>query len=238
MERPVALAAIFVVPALILQDRATSPSLQAVASAINWAVWLAFCAEFLFLWVAEPSWSTVRRAWFDVALIVLSPPFTVPGLKATQALRALRALRLLRAGAVAGLGLRLGRDVFARRKFHLVVLVATAIIFLGALGVFAIEGETNKAVSTFGDALWWSVVTATTVGYGDISPQTTEGRLIAVVLMLTGISVIGVFTATIANFFFEDRHAAHGASLDDISRRLQGIEAKLDRLIAERLEQR
>jgi voltage-gated potassium channel len=58
-----------------------------------------------------------------------------------------------------------------------------------------------------GDALWWAVVTATTIGYGDLSPVTVEGRLIAVVLMLTGIGVIGVFTATVASFFFEQERS-------------------------------
>jgi voltage-gated potassium channel Kch len=63
------------------------------------------------------------------------------------------------------------------------------------------RGETVK---TAGDALWWAIVTVTTVGYGDVSPATAEGRLIAVALMLIGIGVISALTATIASFFVED----------------------------------
>lgn len=79
---------------------------------------------------------------------------------------------------------------------------------------------------------WWAVVTATTVGYGDVSPVTLEGRLIAVVLMLTGIGVIGVFTATVASLFFEQDRS----ELAEVHRRLDAIEGKLDAIL--RTEQR
>jgi voltage-gated potassium channel len=100
---------------------------------------------------------------------------------------------------------------------------------MGALGVFIFESESNRAIGSFGDALWWAVVTATTVGYGDVSPVTLEGRLIAVVLMLTGIGVIGVFTATVASAFFEEEK---DSQLADLAARLESIEHKLNELLA------
>jgi voltage-gated potassium channel len=134
----------------------------------------------------------------DLAIIVLSPPFLVPEqLQAARTLRVLRLLRLVRVLAVAGLGLRLARQALRHHRFHYVLVVALATVGLGALGLWIAEER------SFGDALWWAVVTATTVGYGDISPSTVEGRIIAVVLMLTGIGVIGIFTATVVSFFFE-----------------------------------
>jgi voltage-gated potassium channel len=77
--------------------------------------------------------------------------------------------------------------------------------------------------------LWWSVVTATTVGYGDVSPVTPEGKFIAVGLMLLGIGFVGVFTATISSEFFD-----HGR-VNQVEERLARIEAKLDRLHADAL---
>lgn len=74
---------------------------------------------------------------------------------------------------------------------------------------------------------WWAIVTATTVGYGDLSPVTLEGRIIAVLLMLTGIGVIGIFTANVASLFFEQEASG---DQQHIERRLQAIEAKLDAL--------
>lgn len=76
-----------------------------------------------------------------------------------------------------------------------------------------------------------AVVTVTTVGYGDVSPKTGEGRLIAVAPMFVGIGVISVFTATLSSFFFSADGQSEIARLED---RLSTIEAKLDRLLKER----
>jgi len=73
-------------------------------------------------------------------------------------------------------------------------------------------------------------VTATTVGYGDVSPVTIEGRVIAVILMIAGIGVIGAFTATVASLFLEDDGSKGQAKIDH---RLDIIETKLDRLMVE-----
>lgn len=238
LDLPVGLLAILVIPALVIEDHASAPELLRVAFAINWIVWIAFCSEFALRFAGTPTWQTVRANWFDVLLIGLSPPFLVPQyLQATRSLRLvrlLRLLRLMRLGAVAALGLRYSRKFFVHRKFHFVGLVAVAVVLLGALGIFLVEGDTNASAKTYGDALWWSIVTATTVGYGDVSPATTEGRIIAIFLMLTGIGVIGVFTATVASFFFENQQAA--TPVPDVEARLNAIEAKLDQLLAERRE--
>jgi voltage-gated potassium channel len=199
---------------------------------VNWIVWLGFCAEFAIRFAAHKCWRFLREAWFDLLLIVVSPPFLVPeymqGARSLRAVRALRLLRLIRAGAVAGIALRLARRLFGRHKFHYTALVAALVIFLGAFGVFIVEPESNHSVQSFGDALWWAMVTATTVGYGDVSPVTTEGRLIAVLLMLTGIGVIGIFTATIASYFFEQEK---GSELAEMTARLDAIDQKLNELL-------
>jgi voltage-gated potassium channel len=90
--------------------------------------------------------------------------------------------------------------------------------------------ERDITVRSFGDALWWAVVTVTTVGYGDVSPQTAEGRLIAVVLMFVGIGVISAFTATIASFFVEKEHEKE---TDEIEKRLSFIENQLKDVLSE-----
>jgi voltage-gated potassium channel Kch len=74
----------------------------------------------------------------------------------------------------------------------------------------------------------WAIVTTTTVGYGDVSPVTGEGRLIAVALMLVGISFIGVFTAAVTSYFFDQ---GRSVDVEALKRKLDQIDAKLDTLL-------
>lgn len=99
-----------------------------------------------------------------------------------------------------------------REQYHIVVLVVLALMLLGG-GIYArVEGI------PLNDALWWAVVTMTTVGYGDISPDTLSGKLIGVFLMLTGIGFLGLLTATIASVFVENRMMQY-KGLNDIKAR-------------------
>lgn len=228
-----AVLALAVVPALMLEHRATTPAIAAAAVAINWTIWIGFCAEYLVKLTLAPKRAVyVRQAWFDLLLIIVSPPFLVPesfqSLRSVRAVRLLRLVRLLRAFAVAGMGLRLLRGLLRHHRFEYVLIVAAAVVGLGAFAIYLVEGDQNAAVGSMGDALWWAVVTTTTVGYGDVSPITPEGRVIAVLMMISGIGVIGVFTATVASFFFEQAPAADAARLEA---RLTKVEEKLDRIL-------
>jgi voltage-gated potassium channel len=235
LEPLTSVLALLVIPALIIEARATAPEPQLLANVFNWIVWLAFCLEFGCFFLADPGWRVVRQRWLDVAIIVLAPPFLVPesmqSARAARAVRLIRLLRFVRIGVMLAVALRQLRRMTGHRRFHFVALVGMAIVLFGALGVFLVEGHENPSVSSFGNAVWWAIVTATTVGYGDVSPVSTEGRVIAVILMLTGIGIIGVFTATVASFFLEPEVNDDTAKLAE---RLDVIEAKLDRLLAER----
>jgi len=129
------------------------------------------------------------------------------------------------------MGLRMASDVLSHRRFHYVALTTAVIVTLGAIGIFTVEHGANPNITGIGDAFWWAIVTVTTVGYGDVSPMTVEGRLIAIVLMIVGIGFIGVFTATITSFFFDQERSAESVELE---RRLDRIEAKLDAVIRRR----
>lgn len=79
-------------------------------------------------------------------------------------------------------------------KFNYLLIVTTIIIVLGAVIIALLENM------TFGDAIWWSFVTFTTVGYGDVLLTTTLGRFVAIILMILGIGFIGITTSTIAAY--------------------------------------
>jgi voltage-gated potassium channel len=231
LEWPVAIAALLVIPATVLENRSSSDEVRLIAATFNWAIWLVFCAEFGALWWSNPTWATVRRHWLSLTLIVMSPPFLVPSYflaaRGVRTIRLIRLFRVLRGVVAVGAGLQFTRRLLGRRQFHFVVAVAISVVVAGAVGMYVVEGGTNPAVDSVGDALWWAIVTATTVGYGDVSPATTEGRVIAVVLMLAGIGVIGVFTASLASLFVEhektDPFAELNARLDRLERKLDSI---------------
>src|SRR3712207_5870522 len=104
LEWPLAILALLVIPVLIIEERAVSAEWRTAAQVLNWIIWLAFCADFLIRWGAERRWRFLRSAWFDLALIVLTPPFAVPEpMQGARSVRVLRLLRLLRAGAMAGI---------------------------------------------------------------------------------------------------------------------------------------
>ncbi|KDR95244.1 voltage-gated potassium channel [Peptoclostridium litorale DSM 5388] len=87
--------------------------------------------------------------------------------------------------------------------FIYIAYMTVAVILFGAIGIYHLEY--GLTINKFEDALWWSFVTATTVGYGDISPVTSSGRILAAMLMLVGIGFIGMLTGTIATYFLSSR---------------------------------
>lgn len=99
------------------------------------------------------------------------------------------------------------RRTGAAQRTRIIVLAgAFAVLFVYsiALAVFSVEREAPQSeMTSFGDAVWWACVTLFTVGYGDITPVTVPGRVYAVMLMLGGILIIGVASATIVSYLNE-----------------------------------
>ncbi|MFJ1705033.1 potassium channel family protein [Kitasatospora sp. NPDC088346] len=178
------------------------------AAWVEWGVWAAFAADYgTRLLLADRRWQFVRSSPLDLASVVL--PLVQP----------LRLLRLVSTLLLAGRRVRMASQV------RLTTYVAGAVLGLlvfGSLAVLEIERSSPTAtIRTLDDALWWSFTTMTTVGYGDLTPTTGLGRLLAVALMLSGIALLGVVTANIAAWFVarfeaEDRldHVNHRAILD------------------------
>jgi len=227
-EMPVATLALLVAPVLVLESHTDRALVRHIAHGVNWAIWLVFCGEYLGKVVLAPERRAyLRTSWPDLLIVIGALPISL-SVELLPA-RAVSLLRFLRGAAVAAIGFRLRVHVLRPNRLQLGIVTTILVLVLGALGIFTVEHGVNQHIRTFGDALWWSVVTATTVGYGDVSPVTPEGKFIAVGLMLLGIGFVGVFTATISSEFFD-----HGR-VNQVEERLARIEAKLDRLHADAL---
>ena len=122
-------------------------------------------------------------------------------------------------------------------------------LFAGAVTVYGAERDQPDAnIRTFPDALWWAMTTMTTVGYGDRFPVTAQGRGMAAVLMLAGIAILGIVTASIAAWFIGQftavaeaveeeaseeagREAELLAAVRELSQRIGGLETRLDDVV-------
>jgi voltage-gated potassium channel len=158
--------------------------------AVDWAIWGLFILEY----VARLCLATNRRRWFLHHLLDF----------AIVALPLLRPLRLLRLLVLIELLQKAVGDAFRGRIVFYTVSGVLLLIYTASLAVFDKERYLPRAtINSFGKALWWSITTVTTVGYGDVYPITNTGRVIAVLLMIGGISLVGVVTAALASWIIQ-----------------------------------
>lgn len=218
-EAPLMVLAVLLIPVLVVPEVVDLS--DSVASGFDLAgliIWAAFAVEFGVLFFLAPD---KRRMlvdhWLDGVLVAV--PFLRP-------LRILRAVRVMSAAGRAAVALR---RVAGRPGVQAYSAVASVVIAGGAIVTYGFEREAHgSTITSAGDAVWWAIVTATTVGYGDAAPVTAEGRAVAVVLMLVGIGLLGVVTANIAAYFVDQDEADEFRRLEE---RLDRIEAKLDSMV-------
>lgn len=88
-------------------------------------------------------------------------------------------------------------------------MIALLMIIFSGIAILQVEKAPTSNIKTAEDAIWWAYTTITTVGYGDKYPVTTEGRIIAMVLMTVGVGLFGTFTAYVASFFVSEKKEDH-----------------------------
>ena len=167
-----------------------------VGVVVGVVTWLVFLVDYLVHARHLEHYGRTRLGRFDLFVVVATAPwFLFPSAQAGQFVVLLRLARLARL-VMATKG--------ARRLFERlgrVALVAGGVVVIGSLVAYHAEHPSNPEFATVGDALWWGIVTLTTVGYGDIVPKTTTGRWVAVVIMITGVAVLGLLAGSLASFF-------------------------------------
>lgn len=191
---------------------------------IIWITWAAFVIDYVANLVIAPH----RGQWFirhlhDLIILVLP---------------LLRPLRLLRLVTLLRVMNRIAGNELRGRILTYVLGSAILLTYLSALAVLdAEESAPHSNIHTIGDALWWAVVTVTTVGYGDFYPVTLVGRLVAVGLMVGGIAVLGVVTASVASWLVEQvgvRAAAEVEAADaPLLAEVVRLSNRVDQLIAQ-----
>ncbi len=160
------------------------------------AIWAVFAVELIVLTVLAPSYrQLLREHWLDV--LIVAAPFLRP-------LRIARLLRLLRFVGIGGRAVQALGRIASRRGVQAYGAVTVVVVAVSGLLVYVFEdAHPDRNIGSVTDGLWWALVTATTVGYGDHFPVSVEGRALAAVLMLVGIGMLSVVTANVAAFMVE-----------------------------------
>lgn len=207
---------------VLAQPHGLAARLVTLATLVAWAVFTADYAARLYL-------APDRKQWFFRHLIDL----------AVVLLPLLRPLRLLRLVVLVGALQKAIGNAIRGKVIIYTISGAVLLVYVGALAVLEAErGAPDAHITTFGHALWWAMATITTVGYGDMYPVTTTGRVMASLMMIGGISLVGSITATIASWIVQTvsdddqkQDAVTAAHIED----LRGEIAQLRDLLRDRV---
>jgi len=171
-----------------------------VSLVIGVVTWLVFLVDYVVHVRHLEHYGRTGFGRFDLFVVIATAPwFLLPGAHSGSFVVLLRLARLARLVMAS----RNSRLLFER--LGRVAGVAVGVLVTASLVAYYAEHPTNPEFATVGDALWWGIVTLTTVGYGDIVPKTPTGRWAAVVIMLTGVAVLGLLAGSLASFFRLDK---------------------------------
>ncbi len=209
-------------------------------------IWAVFIVDFgIKLTLAPHKVRYLRRHWLSAISLA------IPALRLFRIARVIRLLRVARVGR----GLRLVRVVsslnrgmralgasLGRRGFGYVAALTALVVFAGAAGMYAFEGQVPGGLETYGDALWWTTMIMTTLG-SQYWPETFEGRVLCIFLALYAFAIFGYVTATLATYFIGrdaesvDAEVAGARDLVDLRREVAALRSDV-RALARSLDGR
>lgn len=213
----------------------SDPQVIDVLVALDLLLSLIFLGDFFYrLFTAESKMNYFIKqfGWLD---LLGSLPF--PRAKIARISRVLRALRLMRR-----YGLRSLVSDFVSNQANTAIYTISLLIIIvleyGSISILSVErGAVGANIETAGDALWWSLVTMSTVGYGDQYPVTPQGRLLAIFVIVVGVALFGVVTGFLANRFIpsdnEDIEAISQESLAPLLAQLSQLQVEQQQALAE-----
>jgi len=215
-----------VIPLVIIAADSFSPEVERIGRFLNWGTWLMFVAEIAIMLAVTDD----RRRWLrthpaELIATVLSPPI-LPG--PLQTVRVLRVLRLARLAVT----VQHLRRFVSPAGLRDAALFTVFVVLAGGVGFSQVERSQHLSAW---DGVWWATSTITTVGYGDITPHTLTGRLIAIVMMVSGIGFVALLTAAVAERFIRDERESDISierHLLNVTEELRQIRRRLDRLEA------
>jgi len=220
---------------LVLSYAVQEKTLDSVIAVMDALFSVIFLADFLYRSATAPSAGAYVFKHFGWADLLACLPF--PQFKVLRVFRLIRVSRLLRDRGIRRIGGALLRDR-AGSSLYTVLLMGVFVLEFGSLAILGAEQKAPGAnITTASDAIWYTIVTISTVGYGDEYPVTDAGRLIGSLIIVVGVGIFGTFTGYVANFFLSptkksaaptvDVTDAGAGTIEALRLRLQESETKL-----------
>lgn len=204
-----------------------SADVSNLLNTIDNLVCLVFIGDFVFnVITAKSKLGYLKWGWID---LVSSIP-NIQILRWGRFARVIRILRILRGIRSTKLILKYLFANRAKGTFASVAMISFILVVFSSIAMLNCETSAESNIKTASDALWWSFVTITTVGYGDFYPTTLLNRIIAGILMTAGIGLFGTFTAYIASFFLQQEEEAEEKREEQILSELKSISERLEKL--------
>lgn len=199
-----------------------SDAVHSILLKVDLFICLFFFIDFCVQFHRAPSKLRYMLTWGWIDLLSSIP--LISGALWGRAARALRLFKILR-------GIRSARELLrylagnrrAESAFLSLVLMAMIVVTTSSILIVQVEEGKGGSINTPADALWWSVVTMSTVGYGDTYPITDEGRVVAIFLMAVGIGLFGTFTALVASWFVAPIEAEQEREMEAIRKEVQEV---------------
>lgn len=198
----VLLLSIFVVLSLIVEVIFKVPSeIIEILIYVDFIICLVFLIDFIQqLRSASSKLEYMKWGWLDLISCI-------PLMELNQYARLIRILRLIKAIKTISILSHAINENKSSSSFHFMVFISLMMMTFCSIYVLYLERQATGAnILTASDAFWWTFVTITTVGYGDLYPVTLEGRIVAMILITTGVGLFGSFTAMIASWVFDSNN--------------------------------
>ena len=215
-EVPVMISVLMLIPVLVIEY--TQQTLEPVALYLNWGIWTVFLVEYVVLfYFSENKIDFIKSHKIELIIVIFSFPIVPIAL--------LNALRFFRLAALLNRFAATVKAIFNSKGLRFIVYATIAIVLFFGFLFYISEPD----VQTYSDGLWWALVTITTVGYGDITPLTNLGRIIASALMVMGIGFIATITAAVSSYFISS-FGDKDITMKDLAKKLDKLEVEIQNL--------
>ncbi|MGL6258092.1 ion transporter [Vibrio sp. WXL210] len=193
-------------------------------------VCLFFLLDFVLRFAKAPNkWAYMRWGWIDL----LSSIPLLDNLRYGRLVSVARIFRIMRVIRSVKMLLTFVLRSRMQGTFSLVAAMSIILIVFGAVGILEFERDVAGAnITNAIDALWWAFVTMTTVGYGDYYPVTTGGRMIATMLMISGVGLFGTFTGFVATWFVDDDELQGHTEIAEMKNEVSALRGQIAQLQA------